>query len=53
MRTFILVVAIFIGFWFSFVNIAKLVRGHRIPWMNVAIMAAALTVITTYYLKIW
>lgn len=53
MKNFILVVAIFVGFWFSFVNIVKFIRGQAIPWKNVAIMSAALTVITTYFLKIW
>lgn len=45
--------AIFISIWFTFANLCKAVRGHRISGWNLAIMSAALTTVITHIIGVW
>ena len=33
--------SLFIGIWFSFVNLTNTAHGHRVSWANIMIMSAA------------
>jgi uncharacterized membrane protein len=37
------IVGLFVGIWFTFVNIGKILRGHQISCINVVIMSSGWT----------
>lgn len=53
MRAVLFIFSMFIAVWWTSVNLAKLIKGERIPWLNFVFMAAGLTAVITYIMNIW
>ncbi len=53
MTTFLFIICLALGFWFSFVNICKGCRGLSVSWTNCAIMAFSLACTITMYMHGW
>ena len=53
MVTFLFIVCLALGIWFSFVNIGKFCHNLRVSWANCMIMAFALACTITMYMHGW
>ena len=49
----LVILSIFISILFTFINVAKLIRGQRIPFWAIAIMSVGITSVVTHFIGMW